>query len=389
MLITDFPFEVLVHLFSYLPAPQLATLRLVNKKMLSFVSSMDSVWMDKCNQKCNVKSLTNWGLSSYYELYTIVLHKFGYLIGTWRAVMPPYGSLIKFEPKDGKLVGLELSAPCPPKILSPLRKKLIFTVEVEESKVKALCHMGSNNMAHQCNLSLIDGDSGHMKFECCMEAAHRNPGGMRREFEQFMMDEISEIIFTGKIEVLQKFWLLKKFESGFEMVKMHIPSACLTTVVGAGLYKGDYNVFGFQLVQLSFSQDEETITAYKITGDPHVTGGMTAFEINLMAPILLLKDQQTTLDTVQQHAFTLAQSYKELPEQDFILPEDCHYGGMNLPATCSARFLGKFHVFSNSQEKAALFDCHLIVFTKNSFAILTFETKQLYSFYRVVEQSDF
>eukprot|EP00106_Octopus_bimaculoides_P015161 XP_014782603.1 PREDICTED: F-box only protein 31-A-like [Octopus bimaculoides] len=385
----DFPHEVLTYLFKFLPGPQLAPLRLVNKKML-YVVSQDAVWMDKCNREYNIKSLTNWGFNSYYELYTQVLHKFGFLIGIWRAVMSPYGSLIKFEPKDGKVLGQELSAPCPPNINSPLRRKLLFSIEVEDSEVKTLCHMGPNNIPHQCNIFAVDGDKSLVKFECCVEAAHRNPGGMRREFEQFLMDEsseITEIIFTGKIELLQKFWVLKRFESGFDMVKVHIPTASPLTILDAGMYKGDYNTFGYELVLVSFSEDGDAILASKVTGDPHVSGGEKAFEINLTAPILLREDQQTTMSIVQQHQWTVVQSYEKLPEQAFIIPQDCLYEGPNFPTTCSARFHGKFQVLSPSQNTADLFDCHLIVFNRKLFTILTFETKQLYSFHHVEETS--
>lgn len=68
-----------------------------------------------------------------------------------------------------------------------------------------------------------------------------------------------------------------------------------------------------------------------------MTEGEKAFEINLTTPILLREDQQTTISTVQQHDWTVVQNYEELPEQAFIIPQDCVYEGPNLQDTCSAR----------------------------------------------------
>lgn len=390
MIITELPSEVLLHLFTFLKGTDLALLRLSCNTFRDLIS-LDTVWMEKCIREFKIESLEGWNVDTYYDLYTKVLHRYGFLLGLWQAEMHPYGTMIHIQHEKGKLVGSETMAPCPPQMHKAMRKKLMFTVELnEENIVESFCHMGPNRLSHKCNIFAEDNNKNRVCFRCCVEAAHRNPGGMRREFEQFMMDEsweIEEAIFTGKIELLQKFRVLKKFEACFDLNRIILPADEPDAVIKPGLYKADYAMFGYELILVFYTDNKNKIMGKKVTGDPRVPGGQIAFEGKMDEPIFLLGEHQESLASVEERGHDPIPEgihYKLLPEQDFFLPHDCSYEG-KIPSSCTFRFHAMMNISPANVNTAFFLPSHLIVFNRKSFALLAFQAETLFTFLRMEE----
>lgn len=390
LIITELPSEVLFHLFTFFKGKELAHLRLTNCAFRDLIS-LDTVWMEKCIQEFKIKSLEGWKVNTFYELYTKVLHKYGFLIGLWKAVMEPYGTMIVIQHTNGKLVGSELLAPCPPHIEKPMRKRLMFTIELNEEKVaESLCHMGPNQLSHKCNIFPEQNDENQAYFRCCVEAAHRNPGGMRRELEQFLMDESPEIeaaIFTGTLEILKKFRVLKKYESCFDLHRIILPAKENDAIIQPGLYKADYTIFGYELILVFYTDDKNKLIGKKVTGNPCIPADEVAFEVTMDQPIFLLAEHQQTLETIETRGYDGIPEgihYKLLPEQDFLLPQDCEFEG-KIPPSCAFRFHAKMNISPANVDKAVFMPSHLVVFSANSFALLAFQAKMLFTFLQVEE----
>ncbi|XP_073234073.1 F-box only protein 31-like isoform X2 [Porites lutea] len=241
--------ELLASIFKHLDGIELAIVARTCQRFHD-ASLIDQIWQHLCFRDYGVSSLEQWPLSSFRELYILVLHKYGCLIGVWKCQINPYGGLVHIKASPGKIEALECRAPFDPEITSPLRPKLMFTITVQDGEIVALCFSDWEVEPHRGKLSLEENEEGEVvqfSFKCDSESKHEIP--------------------TDREE-------------------------------------GTYSSHGVELVMISFT--DHKMIGTKITGDPNVPGGEVTFEVDLTKPL----PDEAAADSGEPKRFSLPQGYE-------------------------------------------------------------------------------
>ncbi|KAI0761401.1 hypothetical protein BC629DRAFT_1545610 [Irpex lacteus] len=93
--LTDLPNELVCMLSTYMPATDIVQL-LSSCKAMHIYMSEEAIWRRFCIHY-GVDDPSDLGSSSYFEIYSVLLHKYGPLIGLWAGDLPFLGSIIEFR----------------------------------------------------------------------------------------------------------------------------------------------------------------------------------------------------------------------------------------------------------------------------------------------------
>ncbi|KAJ8303646.1 hypothetical protein KUTeg_020042 [Tegillarca granosa] len=96
----DLPPEILANILNYLSGKNLAVVCQVCRKIRE-VAMVETVWQKRCLIEFNFTTNDGWN-ATYWDIYTKVLYKYGWLVRLWRRDLDPYGGLVQIKP-DGKL----------------------------------------------------------------------------------------------------------------------------------------------------------------------------------------------------------------------------------------------------------------------------------------------
>ncbi len=93
--LTDLPNELVCMLSTYMSATDIVQL-LSSCKAMHIYMSEEAIWRRFCIHY-GVHDPSDLGSDSYFEVYSVLLHKYGPLIGLWAGDLPFLGSIIEFR----------------------------------------------------------------------------------------------------------------------------------------------------------------------------------------------------------------------------------------------------------------------------------------------------
>ncbi|KAJ7337041.1 F-box only protein 31 [Desmophyllum pertusum] len=160
--------EVLASIFKHLNVFELGVVAKTCQRFRN-ASFIDQIWQHLCYRDYAVTSLDQWNLSSFRELYIIVLHKYGCLLGVWKCNINPYGGLVHIKISPGKIEAVDCRAPFDPDITGMLRPKLMFAIEVQGGQAVTMCYSDWEEEPHSGNLRVGDIGEGKViqfRFKC-------------------------------------------------------------------------------------------------------------------------------------------------------------------------------------------------------------------------------
>ncbi|OCH93750.1 hypothetical protein OBBRIDRAFT_724140 [Obba rivulosa] len=107
--VVDLPFDVLLEVAGYLPGADVCTFFSTCKVLRRYLRH-ESIWHRLC-ARYGLCDLTHFSISSYYTIYTGLLHTYGPLLGLWANDHPFRGNIVEFslfpgdEIESGGIVG--------------------------------------------------------------------------------------------------------------------------------------------------------------------------------------------------------------------------------------------------------------------------------------------
>ncbi|KAH8099657.1 hypothetical protein BXZ70DRAFT_942755 [Cristinia sonorae] len=97
--LSSLPFELLLHIFSYLPGNDIIQTLSISRSYRTLVAD-EIIWRELCT-RYDVRDLTPFRRHdprrSFYTVYTQLLHKYGPLLGLWTSDNPFQGNVLEFR----------------------------------------------------------------------------------------------------------------------------------------------------------------------------------------------------------------------------------------------------------------------------------------------------
>ncbi|XP_031564262.1 F-box only protein 31-like [Actinia tenebrosa] len=290
------PSELLVKIFEFLPASDLASLAKTCRRFRDVVA-IDQIWHDLCQKNYKVSSLDGWPLTSYKELYAIVLHRYGCILGLWKLEVLYYGALIYVHVQNGKIIAENC---CPPfdcsHLADPLRLKPLFEISIENKTVKTTCVTGLHT--HHDGIVKVNSTK-RCQAEgftfLCSKADWHNIKPVQSQnigyLQQWLVEEYNDgNIFSTSPHlihlILSRYAAMHNiYSSNLRFNRLSIPSTVghNDSIVLPGIYKGTYSSHGIELIMVCDCKDR--ILGTKITGDPNVPSGEITFDVDLTYPL--------------------------------------------------------------------------------------------------------
>ncbi|ESO91018.1 hypothetical protein LOTGIDRAFT_233514 [Lottia gigantea] len=390
--ILDLPPELLLNILSYLPATDVSSVCQTCTK-LNEVADQEIVWQNLIKSEFNIKNHIGCYDGSYKDVYTKVLHKYKDMLGIWQPEMGSYGGLLHIKLRDGRIIGEECFAPVDPDVYHNLRKKVLFSIQLSEDTTheEILCYRGFDR-PHPSSIQWTE--AGTVKFHCSDSDRHKHPEGKQKEFESWLVEETgqrpSEFFVHGQELLLMKFLVTTQLGCTYDLTRLSFPQPEANVIVQPGLFKGNYGGHGIELIMLTYLPDMMA-EGKKITGDPNVPANKISLYIDLRRPMFLNRDQQQTIDLLQQIDIpdSPPDSYPHnLPPQPFRVPDDCFERFSGTPHKCIGRFHAKGQIAGHDFSNPSRTPGHWVVFDENTFGFLWLELKSFSLYSRVQEHFD-
>ncbi|KYO34576.1 F-box only protein 31 isoform B [Alligator mississippiensis] len=337
----ELPPELLVHIFGYLPGPDLPRLAQVCGAFRRLLRT-DTIWRRRCREEygvCeNLRKLEITGVScrdvyakrinprvksgrfmkilpdyehmEYRDVYTCLLHRYRHILGLWQPDIGPYGGLLNVVVDGFFIIGWMYLPPHDPHVDDPMRFKPLFRVHLMERTSATVECMYGHKGPHSGNIQIVKKDE--FSTKCNQTDHHRMSGGRQEEFRTWLREEWGrtlEDIFHEHMQelILMKFIYTSQYDNCLTYRRIYLPPSSPDDLIKPGLFKGTYGSHGLEIIMLSFHGKKAKGT--KITGDPNIPAGQQTVEIDLLHPIQLP-------DIENQHNFNeLSRIILEVQEQ--------------------------------------------------------------------------
>lgn len=361
--------EILAGIFKHLAALDLGKVAKTCQRFRS-ATCIDQIWQHLCERDYGVSSLDHWNLSSFRELYIIVLHQYGCLLGVWKCNINPYGGLVHIKISPGKIEAVDCRAPFDPDIKCSLRPKVIFDVRIQGGKVAVMCYSDWDNGSHSANLMVeetAEGKGPQFYLKCNSCSNHEIPSdrdegmGVLRKWLKEEYNNENLLFFQPHMVqlVLMKYMTMHSLHKhpltfeALEFQKCNRDSIILTP----GVFKGTYSSHGVELVMVTI--EDQRIIATKLTGDPNVPAGEVTFDVDLSRPVTDDAEPPAEAGNCQARELHLPQAY------------EARY--RNFPPTYRARYHGKGQIASHGFVSPQWTPGHFVLFNDDMFGFLWLE----------------
>ena len=167
-----------------------------------------------------------------------------------------------------------------------------------------------------------------------------------------------------------------------------------------GFFKATYGYHGNEIIQLKYSERSNEIVASKITGDPNVPFGEIVFKAYTDKPInrdMMSDGEEVDYFDNLRNAFDRAMKLdkgnkitdRTQSPQPFHLPKGyllSHDVKLTEFKECKWRFMSKFQIAMPGFQDSRYVDAHMVVFSEDSFAIISIDIRSLKICHRVKEK---
>lgn len=388
--VLDLPPEVLAEVFSHLTGSYLPTVARVCKAFLA-AAKVDILWQRICTKEYDVKFNIAEDISlTYYEVYSRLLHPYGFTLGLWQIDNCPYGGLVHVKFESGVINAVQYNMPKDPHITDPLRAKTLFTITpCPTGAAESHCHKGYNG-SHTCVLSKKEEG---FSYKCLSVDKHRHPHGKEAEFREWLQQETTNNVeqlqsLHGQELFLMKFVITGQNEVEFGLRRLSLPQPVANVPLQPGLFKGTYGSHGIELVLLEYDLDAHKAVALKVMGDPNVPADQISIKIDIKRPMILNTTQQAKMETLSQidtPDLPPEMTLDRLPVQPFVLPRDCFDRNQRPPQTCRFRFHSLGQIAGHGFHHPQLIPGQWVVFDEDTFGHIWMELRSFSIFSRVKE----
>ncbi|KAK3086110.1 hypothetical protein FSP39_013713 [Pinctada imbricata] len=398
--IVDLPPELLFQILRHLPGPDIGRVCQTCRKLRE-IGSVDSLWQIKC--RIEYKYAVEGGLenSSYYKIYSKVLHKYGKSVGLWRRDRKVYGGLVWIRYDKEGIVGSELLAPLSPNVKESMRRFDLFNISLtSEDEVKVTCTAEVNG--HPCSVK-VKPKKGTCKYTCLDTSNHlygdkkidlKNDSSLIEVLNIWLDNErgsdgdndMYHFTYYGRgMDFLKNIHTYK-----LKPLLIQPPVQDKDVPLQPGLFKGTYSAHGIEIMNAEYSQNFNTLTLTKITGDPNVPATKVSVKVDLLRPMVLTANQQESIDNLDGVDTAHIEPGTKLEPQPFVFPRNCsERSGFNPPKTCLFRYHAQGQIAGHGFRSPTWSPGHFVVFDEDTFGMIWLQLESFSLYSRVMEKYDF
>ncbi|CAG2223147.1 FBXO31 [Mytilus edulis] len=377
VLLTNLPPELIIRILEDLPSRDIGLLSGTCTQLRS-ICRTDIVWQKLCQKICDIE-VEEWD-TTYYNIYTKVLHRYGRCLGLWRRNMRPYGGLMQVKVDNGRLLATEYKPPYVSDIHGPLRPKKVFSISINKSKnrTEILCLHGYGE-AHPGSIE-FETEESDVVFKCCQMSSHAHPKGSSVELSTMIKK-----IFLCFVHEMGN--MLFSFSQKYRLTRIEVQKPDPVYPIQPGLFQAHYSAHGIEMFLLKYDMSKKEAEVIKITGDPNVPAGETSIYINLRKPMQLTKDQQLDVNSL------LLLEEDDIPDSDDVQPRNQPFvipPGFSTflddftPTTCDYRYFARGRIAGDDYRDPDLIPVHVVPFEVHGvFFVLWFKFWDMDGFYRI------
>lgn len=398
------PPEIISVIFLHLEVKDVLNLASCSRS-LHEVGSQDFIWHHLINKHTGIQRCRFENLSPRL-LYEKLIHPYAKYLGYWCTDINYYGGLFRLSLRNGAIVCQEIFAP---KSCDHFHDDLdfqdIFSISIDDESgdecfnclrdsfsdiTVEFHHEGcSSTMSVASNLWAGEPKKDDSSQKCIVSNPvlhkRRDLRFSTRPSNHFFDFYPSDDDDDGPSPPDQKFEYKFTAKMLPQIPALPVPP---DAVISPGIFKGSYSAHGVELVMFQYvtSSDGENnvvdmIQGVKITGDPNIPSAKITFQANLKDTIVLSKDENLKLDKLKN-----AETCDGVPTEQPFLPPDlflCDVDDFQFPERCSSRLKAKVQIAYHEYTNPSFIDAHLIIFSQNLCAVMTFEFEDIMPFQRL------
>ncbi|XP_052096601.1 F-box only protein 31-like [Mytilus californianus] len=359
VLLTNLPPELIIRILEDLPSREIGHLSRTCTQLRA-ICRTDIVWQKLCQQVCDIK-VDEWE-TTYYNIYTKVLHRYGRCLGLWRRNILPYGGLLQIKVDHGRLLATEYKPPFVSDMHGPLRPKKVFSI-------------GINKSTNRTEILCLHGYGG----------AH--PGSIEFELSNMIKRETNNHTIPFTRDDQKRLESYARNVQKYKLTRVEVQKPNPVYPIQPGLFLAHYSAHGIEMFLLKYDMSKKEAEVIKITGDPNVPSGETSIFINLRKPMQLTKEQQLDVDSL------LLLEEDDIPDSDDVQPRNqpfvippgfSTFLGDSTPTTCEYRYFGTGRIAGDGYRNPDLVTVHVLSFEANDFFFaMWFKFGDMDGFFRI------
>ncbi|XP_047473721.1 F-box only protein 31-like [Penaeus chinensis] len=347
------------------------------------------IWKYICKKDYNISQDDIGDNDSYYKLYANLLHKYGWLQGTYQTEVGPYGELMEVKFENGCIKGLNWEIGSEIDVDAPLKQYVLFSIKGDKKSPECVCL--PDIAPHSCSL-VLDKRRGHVKQHCSEPDNH--------------IQALVEYIISGKhtesgwVNRLKMVFLNEALASGALHQPIHVPGpenipeellmkdgTLPPQLITPGLFKGSYGSHGTEVILFKY-KDENELHGIKVTGDPNVYAGKITVKVSLRFPVKpLSKEEQRSYEILKNiEPEQSAEPISSIKPQAFIPPDGFDLRDTSPPESCKARYHGFGQIAFEGFQQPNFIGAHIMVFNNDLLGV-AWITLESFSLFRRVENT--
>ncbi|CAL4099837.1 unnamed protein product [Meganyctiphanes norvegica] len=365
MFLHDLPVEVLLLILKNCSAQDLVAIGQTCSHFRNIIAS-DTLWKSVCIKDFSVKTLGR--IKSYYNLYSKLLHKHGWMLGTYHCQIEPYGGLFEIRYQDEEIHGINLLADAS-RPTGPLTEYLMFIIKSSEHDPQ--CVINSNTY-HTGKIT----KTGEKTFTyiCENTSAHGEEETEHMDIYEGM--GLREGIIYKRIDIQND----QKLPQNLKLVSGNL----CPQVISPGIFTAVYGGHGVEIVYFDF-QNENIIHGLKITGDPNVYSGKTTIKFDIRHQVTPSIEEQRSLDMLKSFSPHSSVPVQSIQSQRFVIPGDCQLEADETPVPdrCIARYKADGQIAFDNFYNPSFSLVHVAVFNNDLLGAIWIDIGHFRFYHRV------
>ncbi|XP_069979201.1 F-box only protein 31 isoform X2 [Penaeus vannamei] len=385
--LTDLSEDVLVKILMECSAHDLVAIS-STCKLFYRLARDEIIWKYHYKRDYNISQANIGDNDSYYKLYANLLHKYGWLQGTYQTEVGPFGELMEVKFENGCIKGLNWEPGSERDVDAPLKHYVMFSIKGDK---KSDCVCLPDIAPHSCSF-VLDKRRGQFKQQCS------EPDNHIQALVEYIISGIPTE--SGRVNRLKMVFLNEVLGSGALHQPILIPGphdipqellmkdgTLPPQLITPGLFKGSYGSHGTEFILFKY-KDENELHGIKVTGDPNVYAGKISVKVSLRFPV-------KPLSKVEQRSYAIlkdiepeqsAEPISSIKPQAFIPPDGFDLRDTSPPDNCKARYHGFGQIAFEGFQHPNFIGAHIMVFNNDLLGV-AWITLESFSLFRRVKNT--
>lgn len=385
--LTDLSEDVLVKILMECSAHDLVAIS-STCKLFYRLARDEIIWKYHYKRDYNISQANIGDNDSYYKLYANLLHKYGWLQGTYQTEVGPFGELMEVKFENGCIKGLNWEPGSERDVDAPLKHYVMFSIKGDK---KSDCVCLPDIAPHSCSF-VLDKRRGQFKQQCS------EPDNHIQALVEYIISGVPTE--SGRVNRLKMVFLNEVLGSGALHQPILIPGphdiprellmkdgTLPPQLITPGLFKGSYGSHGTEFILFKY-KDENELHGIKVTGDPNVYAGKISVKVSLRFPV-------KPLSKVEQRSYAIlkdiepeqsAEPISSIKPQAFIPPDGFDLRDTSPPDNCKARYHGFGQIAFEGFQHPNFIGAHIMVFNNDLLGV-AWITLESFSLFRRVKNT--